>query len=311
MLKMLKISAVLSLLLMFPIISIAANSTVPQATTATQSDSGFLQKKLDAIKQQVANSQNEKTLSLLNTETLQLVEEAQTKLAELTPQITQIQAQLDVLGPPAPNETAEVTQQRKTLNRAKTLLDKQIDQADAVKTNATNLSTQINNLRRSALKSQIALNSGSVLGQNFWLPLISSQNHDLAKFSNFQQQIVDAWDDAWSPDWNTGSAFYLLLALAFGIGSQVILDKPLSAMMQRWLPEGRLRRSVLAFSTTLLTALCLGIGAHFLCYIFIRQPDTAPELLEFTQTLVRLTVFSSLIAGLGKALLSNRHPSWR
>lgn len=311
MLKMLKISTVLSLLLMFPIISIAANSTVPQATTATQSDSGFLQKKLDAIKQQVANSQNEKTLSLLNTETLQLVEEAQTKLAKLTPQITQIQAQLDVLGPPAPNETAEVTQQRKTLNRAKTLLDKQIDQADAVKTNATNLSTQINNLRRSALKSQIALNSGSVLGQNFWLPLISSQNHDLAKFSNFQQQIVDAWDDAWSPDWNTGSAFYLLLALAFGIGSQVILDKPLSAMMQRWLPEGRLRRSVLAFSTTLLTALCLGIGAHFLCYIFIRQPDTAPELLEFTQTLVRLTVFSSLIAGLGKALLSNRHPSWR
>lgn len=106
-------------------------------------------------------------MSLLNTETLQLVEEAQTKLAELTPQITQIQAQLDVLGPPAPNETAEVTQQRKTLNRAKTLLDKQIDQADAVKTNATNLSTQINNLRRSALKSQIALNSGSVLGQNF------------------------------------------------------------------------------------------------------------------------------------------------
>lgn len=105
--------------------------------------------------------------------------------------------------------------------------------------------------------------------------------------------------------------FYLLLALAFGVFSHIVLDKPVSAMMQRWLPEGRLRRSVLAFTTTVLTAVMLGTSAHFLCYLFIRLPDTSPMLVEFAQTLGRLTVFSSLIAGLGNALLSNRHPSWR
>lgn len=311
MLKMLKTYALLMMLLATPLMSHAASGSTQQVTASTQVDSGVLQKRLDTIKQQVANAQHEKLLGQLNSETLQLAEEADAKAAELTPEIAQIQAQLDVLGPKADDETPEVTQQRTALNRTKTQLDKQIEQINAVKTNAANLSTQINNLRRSALKSQIALNSGTILGQSFWSPVLNSQNHDLDKFSDFNQQLSDAWDNAWQPGWKAGSVFYLLLALAFGVFSHTVLDKPVSAMMQRWLPEGRLRRSVLAFSTTVLTAVMLGTSAHFLCYLLIRLPDISPMLVEFAQTLVRLTVFSSLIAGLGNALLSNRHPSWR
>lgn len=311
MLKMLKTYALLIMLLTTPLMSYAASNSTQQVTASAQVDSGVLQKRLDTIKQQVANAQHEKLLGQLNSETLQLAEEADAKAAALTPEIAQIQAQLDVLGPKAADETPEVTQQRITLNRTKTQLDKQIEQINAVKTNAANLSTQINNLRRSALKSQIALNSGTILGQSFWSPVLYSQNHDLDKFSDFNQQLSDAWDNAWQPGWKAGSVFYLLLALAFGVFSHIVLDKPVSAMMQRWLPEGRLRRSVLAFSTTVLTAVMLGTSAHFLCYLLIRLPDTSPMLIEFAQTLVRLTVFSSLIAGLGNALLSNRHPSWR
>ncbi|MBI0275355.1 mechanosensitive ion channel family protein [Hafnia alvei] len=311
MLKMLKTYALLVMLLATPLMSHAASNSTQQVTASTQVDSGVLQKKLDTIKQQVANAQHEKLLGQLNSETLQLAEEADAKAAALTPEIAQIQAQLDVLGPKAADETPEVTQQRTALNRTKTQLDKQIEQINAVKTNAANLSTQINNLRRSALKSQIALNSGTILGQSFWSPILYSQNHDLDKFSDFNQQLSNAWDNAWQPGWKAGSVFYLLLALAFGVFSHTVLDKPVSAMMQRWLPEGRLRRSVLAFTTTVLTAVMLGTSAHFLCYLFIRLPDTSPMLVEFAQTLVRLTVFSSLIAGLGNALLSNRHPSWR
>lgn len=311
MLKMLKTYALLVMLLATPLMSHAASNSTQQVTASTQVDSGVLQKKLDTIKQQVANAQHEKLLGQLNSETLQLAEEADAKAAALTPEIAQIQAQLDVLGPKAADETPEVTQQRTALNRTKTQLDKQIEQINAVKTNAANLSTQINNLRRSALKSQIALNSGTILGQSFWSPILYSQNHDLDKFSDFNQQLSNAWDNAWQPGWKAGSVFYLLLALAFGVFSHTVLDKPVSAMMQRWLPEGRLRRSVLAFTTTVLTSVMLGTSAHFLCYLFIRLPDTSPMLVEFAQTLVRLTVFSSLIAGLGNALLSNRHPSWR
>ncbi|MDN6115566.1 MAG: DUF3772 domain-containing protein, partial [Enterobacterales bacterium] len=246
MLKMLKTYALLMMLLATPLMSHAASGSTQQVTASTQVDSGVLQKKLDTIKQQVANAQHEKLLGQLNSETLQLAEEADAKAAALTPEIAQIQAQLDVLGPKAADETPEVTQQRITLNRTKTQLDKQIEQINAVKTNAANLSTQINNLRRSALKSQIALNSGTILGQSFWSPILYSQNHDLDKFSDFNQQLSNAWDNAWQPGWKAGSVFYLLLALAFGVFSHTVLDKPVSAMMQRWLPEGRLRRSVLA-----------------------------------------------------------------
>ena len=127
MLKMLKTYALLVMLLATPLMSHAASNSTQQVTASTQVDSGVLQKKLDTIKQQVANAQHEKLLGQLNSETLQLAEEADAKAAALTPEIAQIQAQLDVLGPKAADETPEVTQQRITLNRTKTQLDKQIE----------------------------------------------------------------------------------------------------------------------------------------------------------------------------------------
>ncbi|MFP3710512.1 DUF3772 domain-containing protein, partial [Paraburkholderia sp. SIMBA_009] len=95
--------------------------------------------------------------------------------SELAPQRTQVQAQLDVLGPPpapgASPETPAVAQQRATLNARKTQIDAALKQAADQKANLANLADQFAKLHRSLLRNQLAFRSGSIFGAQFWLPL--------------------------------------------------------------------------------------------------------------------------------------------
>ncbi|MCS2157293.1 DUF3772 domain-containing protein [Scandinavium sp. H11S7] len=321
--KMLKVPlllALLSCLMMASFLSLADDS--PTQTDVEQPVKvnanialPALQKRLDALKQQVSAAKADKQFTALNDDAQRLVSDADKLAVALAPQLAQVQAQLDVLGPPpAPGtltETPQVVSQRKQLNNSKTLLTTQIEQTKAISVGAQNLSAQIFGLRRDALKTQIALNTGSILGEKFWAPLINPAEKDAARFDDFGSQISEVWDLAWSDEWRIGSGFYLLLALIIGLFGRKALDKPVGWILPRWLPQGRFRRSFLACFTTLSTMFTLGISMQLLCYIFTRLPDTSQPVLEFADQLVELTYFSAIIAGLGISLLSNNHPSWR
>lgn len=315
-------------LLAAPVMAVAAgDNTVPKTTVAEGQTAAepvkidapatltALQKRLDAIKQQVATAKTEKKLSALNDDALKLAEDADKLVVALGPQRAQVQSQVEVLGPaPAAGalpETAEVVRQRSKLSASKTLLDAQIEQATAIRTGAQNLSSQIGALRRDTLKTQIALNSGSILSVNFWSPLLSPQDNDIARFDDFNAQIKSAWDQAWQPEWRVGSALYLLLALVAGVFGRRLFDRPLGWILPRWLPGGRLRRSLLATITTTIIVVAQWMCAMLFCRFFTRLPDISPPLLELANAIIGLAILSSLVAGLGLALLSNSHPSWR
>ncbi|MBN3154110.1 DUF3772 domain-containing protein, partial [Pectobacterium brasiliense] len=139
-----------------------------------------LQKQLDNIKQQVSGTNSDSKFGALNDTTQELVNSANELANAVAPQRAQIQAQLDVLGPaPEPgssiSETSEVTRKRNSLNTQKAKMDAQIEQIQALRTGASNLSAQIVTLRRNALKTQLALNSGSILGGRFWAPIVAPQ----------------------------------------------------------------------------------------------------------------------------------------
>lgn len=320
MLKMPLLLAFLSCLILTPFISHADDSTGQTATEEPAKVNAStalpaLQKRLDALKQRVSAAKMDKQFTSLNDDAQKLASEADKLAVALAPQLTQIQAQLDVLGPaPAPGtlaETPQVVSQRKQLNNSKTLLTTQIEQTKAISVGAQNLSSQISGLRRDALKTQIALNTGSILGEKFWSPVVSYSDKDAERFGDFGTQVSNAWDQAWSEEWRLGTGIYLLLALGIGLLGRRGLDSPMNWILPRWLPQGRFRRSFLACFTTLSTTLTLGISMQLLCYIFTRLPDTSALINEFAEQLVELTYFSAVIAGLGIALLSNNHPSWR
>ncbi|MCT4702537.1 DUF3772 domain-containing protein [Enterobacteriaceae bacterium H20N1] len=321
--KMLRVPlllALLSCLMLTPFLSQADESTgqtgVEQPVKVNAStELPALQKRLDSLKQRVSTAKADKQFTALNDDAQKLVSDADKLAVALAPQLTQVQAQLDVLGPaPAPGtltETPQVISQRKQLNNSKTLLTAQIEQTKAIAVGAQNLSSQISGLRRDALKTQIALNTGSILSEKFWTPLLDPSDKDANRFSEFDSQVSDAWQQAWEDEWRFGTGFYLLLALGIGLFGRRALDAPINWILPRWLPQGRFRRSFLACFTTLSTMLTLGISMQLLCYIFTRLPDTSEQVLEFAGQLVELTYFSAIIAGLGIALLSNRHPTWR
>jgi potassium efflux system protein len=321
--KMLKMPLLLALLSCLMVMPFPSHADDPTGQTASEEPVKInastvipaLQKRLDSLKQRVSTAKTDKQFTSLNDDSQKLLSEADRLAVALAPQLTQVQAQLDVLGPaPAPGalaETPQVVSQRKQLNNSKTLLTTQIEQTKAIAVAAQNLSSQISGLRRDALKTQIALNTGSILGEKFWSPVFEPNDKDAVRFSEFGTQISDAWAEAWSDEWRLGSGIYLLLALGIGVFGRFGLDKPMNWILPRWLPQGRFRRSFLACFTTLSTTLTLGISIQLLCYTFTRLPDTSPWVNEFAGQLVELTYFSAVIAGLGIALLSNSHPSWR
>ncbi|MCL2899560.1 DUF3772 domain-containing protein [Brenneria tiliae] len=275
-----------------------------------------LQKQLDGIKQQVSGANSDGKFGALNDTTQLLVGSADDLSAAVAPLRAQLQAQLDVLGP-APeagssiNETNEVTRKRNSLNAQKAKVDAQIEQIQALRASAANLSAQIVTLRRNALKTQLALNSGSILGARFWSPLINPQAEDWRKLSAFQQQLGTAFTASWGPDWRYGSAFYLLIAAVLVSAGRRYMEKYLTWAGINILPEGRLRRSFLATASVISTVLTIGIAANLLDFTFTRHGEASERVAAFLDALTQLSIFCSMIAGLGRAFLSNHRPSWR
>ncbi|WP_418394308.1 DUF3772 domain-containing protein [Yersinia sp. LJYL362] len=312
--------------------SLVAISTTGSAFAATASDTSTesseepakpavsvqlisLQKQLDKLKQSVSVSTSDNQLSALNETALTLVRDVDILLADLKPKREQLQTQLDVLGPqPAAGtltETPIVAQQRRALNTRKVQLEGQNDQAQAIKTNAENLATQIITLRRTTLKSQIALNSGSILGAKFWAPIVNPNVDDDQRLKDFLQELADAWNAAWEPEWRTGTAMYLLLTLLIGAFGFKLLDNLTAWFCSKCLPQGPLRRSFMASATTLYTVLITVTMAQCITQTFTRTPDVSQVVMDFSLAFVQLMFFSALVAGLGRAFLSNQRPSWR
>lgn len=275
-----------------------------------------MQKVLDKIKQQVSGETNDSKLNALNDLALELSSDADTLIQNITPQRAQLQAQLEVLGP-APKaesgvkETSEVVNKRKNLENQKSRMDDQIKQAEAIKSGAINLSSQIVKLRRDALKNQLALNAGSIFGPRFWSPLFNTQSDDNTKVHDFIGELVDTAGLSWLPGWRFGTVFWIVLAGLVATFGRRYSEEFLAWVSIHLLPEGRLRRSFLAAAIAMTTLVAIVLSFNFLNLAFTRHDEVTDDVRDFADKLVNLSILCGLIAGLGRAFLSTRRPSWR
>ena len=275
-----------------------------------------MQKVLDKIKGQVSGETNENQLNQLNEMALELSGNADTLAQALTPQRQQLDAQLGVLGP-APKadsgmkETPEVTRKRHSLESQKSKLDDQITQAFAIKNGGLMLSSQIVNLRRDQLKNQLALNSGSILGPRFWAPLVNTQDLDGEKIADYRDELKATAALSWEPGWRIGTLGWIIAALLVMTIGRRYSEEFLAWVSIHKLPEGRLRRSFLAATIALTTLAAVVLAFNFIALAFTRRDEVSDDVQGFVARLVELSVFCGLIAGLGRAFLSTRRPSWR
>ena len=182
--------------------------------------------------------------------------------------------------------------------------------AQAIKSSAFELGQQIGDLRRVAFKTQLALNTGSILGIKFWAPVVQPSEDDVQRLDQFNAEMKAARDASWQDEWRYGTL--ALLALAVIVWSRgAIFPSVFSRFSIRFLPDGRLRRSFMAIVTVAVTVVTTSIALNLLYYVFVRVQPLPVMLEDFAEGFNRLGIFCALIAGLGRAALSLNRPSWR
>ncbi|WP_342611509.1 DUF3772 domain-containing protein [Burkholderia ambifaria] len=274
-----------------------------------------MQVQQDRIKQQTSNATNSKELDGLGEATQELSADVEKLQSELAPQRTQIQAQLDVLGPPpapgASPETPAVAQQRATLNARKTQIEAALKQAADQKANLANLNDQFAKLHRSLLRNQLAFRSGSIFGAQFWLPLFHLSPDDIQRLDDFNDELRDMLRSSWTPGQRAITTLLLIAALAVWLGGRRLLERGLAWFCLNRLPPSRLRRSALALATAFSTLLATAVAVQVLYLALARHYELTPSMSDLWDQFAKLAVTCALIAGLGRALLCTKHPSWR
>jgi small-conductance mechanosensitive channel len=285
------------------------------ALTAAAAKLARLQTEQDRIKEAASNVTRDTRLEDLDHDLLRLAGELAQLKDLLTHQRAQLQAQLDVLGPPpaagATPEARAVAQQRVDLNARRMQLDTQLKQAAESEKNISNLNDQLGKLRRSWIKDQLALRSDSIANPQFWVPLFDPSADDRRRLQAFQEQVMEMLHRAWQPGERVGTGILLVLALVVWCLGRPLAERGVAWLALTRLPPSRLRRSALAAGTTLATVVTTALAANIVLAAFTRRYELPSDLQEPLSELTRLMMTSALTAGLGRSLLCTRQPSWR
>lgn len=314
----------LALFLLGPAVSAVSAADLPgtaEINTAaplpgvTQTDLQALQQRLDGLKQQISSANNYNQLEGPQDRVQAFILDLDRLSASLLPQQAQLTVQLGVLGA-APAEAvaaeqADIAAQRAALTEQKNKVDTALKNVATLKQSATELITQIAGIRRTLLESELTLRSHSVLSPGFWAPLVAPSLDDRQRFGFFVDQVMATAANAMRPEQRFYSAVLVLLAwLVWTLGRR-LADRWLAWVCIHRMPEGRLRRSSLAFASALATLATTAIALELLYYACTRHVPLPPMLATFSDEFGKVVYACVLITGLSRALLSTERPSWR
>ena len=303
------------LLLCLVLAAHAQDAAAPPPSATPEQALDQLQSQLDGVKAALKGKSTDAELGDLRNDALAVQVQADALVAELKPRMDSLDARLAVLGPaPAagvPAEAAEVAAQRRQLNKDKSNLDAQIKQAQLLGEEGLQLASQVAAMRRDQFQARLASRTATPFSRAFWVDPARALPADIGRLRRLGGHFADSWRDAWQPPGRLPLLACLLLAVAALLAVRRLLERGLFALIKRTLPEGHLRRSVLAIGVALAGAVGVGLAGQ-LAYLGLDWTGTlGDELGELAHAAIRLVVFAAYVAGLGRALLSVEHPSWR
>jgi len=282
---------------------------------AGQTQSGSIDAMLDQARQQIDDIQaqlktdvTDAILVQLRSDALGLQAKTDQIATSLAPQLANVQARLTELGP-KPSGAAEppdVAEQRAALDKSRGQLDANVKLAKLIAIEAAQVADQIVNERRSRFSARLGERTDSILATPFWADLRDGLGRDTARLRQLGRDLSAA---ARAP-----AQWVWPVVLAFGLamlGLRAFIGHRLRNFVSLHVPPGRLRRSLYALLQTLLSVAAPGLVAHAIRLGFTwnqNPPDSVKSLLV---SVVGAVCFGAYVAGLGKALLSPKRPSWR
>lgn len=288
---------------------VAAPVATPAQTLSQLGD------QLDGVKKALKDKDTDIALGDLRNTTLGVQDQARQLAASLAPQMAALQAQLTVLGPApdkgAPAEAAEVSAQRRQLDKAQANLDAQIKQAQLLGQTALQLAAQITGMRNDQFQARMASRTATPFSRTFWVDPARALPDDLTRLKRLGARYADAVREAWQPP-NRQPLLLCLIAAALLLGGgRWLLERLLLQLATRHVPDGHLRRSAMATAVALTAILTTGLAAQLAHTGLNWNGILAPDLDELAGAAVQLVYFAAFVTGLGRALLSVRRPSWR
>ena len=308
----------LPLLLALGSLTLHAQSSTPAPAASTTTPAQALDQlgdQLDTVKDKLKDKTTEPPVADLRQTALSVQDQASQLVSSLTPQMAALQAQLNVLGPApvkgAPAEAAEVTAQRRQLDKSKAALDAQIKQAQLLGQNAMQLAEQLTGLRNDLFQARITSRTATPFSQTFWADPARSFPDDWARLKRLASRCSAAWSEAWQPANRQPLLICLIAAALLLLVGRWLLEWLLFHLTTQRVPDGHLRRSAMATAVALSAVLTTGLAAQ-LVYLGLNWNDILdPDLDALARSSVRLVFFAAYVTGLGRALLSVRRPSWR
>ncbi len=232
---------------------------------------------------------------------------------ERQPKLAAIEARLAELGP-APDkgasEATDIAAQRRDLEQQRRALDAEIKRARLAVVDSQQVTATIAEARRANFQARLSQRTASPLAPAFWRGLADNLKRDRARLSGLRDGMVAALRDSFSPDNRVFAFGGIVLGLLLVCG-RWWGERALMRLSANRVPQGRLRRTGVAFAIVLMTTACATLGTQAIISGFDWNGAFSEVEKGLARALLGAVFFGSLITGLGRALLSATRPSWR
>ncbi len=244
----------------------------------------------------------------------------QAKLADATgflgPRLQDADARLAQLGPPPgagqPPEDPEIANNRRSLAQFREAVDTELKQARLLSVEAGQINSDLADRLRKNFTARLWAQSHSVFDLGLWQGFAANLPADLGRLTAASEAELRQIATPVQPIGNwVGLGLAMLAALGLLGPARLILNRLGYRQAPHLAPKSRLRRSALAVWLVLVAALSPLLAGLLLRAALTNTGASTPTCDRLLAELVVAAVFACSIEGLGRALLSPGHPSWR
>ena len=235
-------------------------------------------------------------------------------IASRTGELNDMNARLGELGnAPAPGttENPDITRRRAALTKERNALDAEIRLARLVSVDAQQRADDLLNKRRALFEAQLTERAPSPLGREFWEDIADAWSGDVARLEKLGAEVDSGFETARAPDHAAAVLGTLGAALLLALLGNWLAERALARLVAKFLPAGRLRRSVLVIAIVTTNMILVGLAAQGTFAVLDNHGVWGPQTRKLAQSVVQSSIFIAFVVGLGRALLSNGRPSWR
>jgi small-conductance mechanosensitive channel len=292
-----------------------AAATTPAADSSAPLDPEVtvpaLRARLDKIPETVERNED---ITAFVTETQDIITLAQRFVASRSGPLADLNARLGELGAAPPKGTAEdpdITRQRAALEKERNALDADIRLARLVSVDAQQRASDLRSQRRALFEARLLERSHSPLSGAFWRSIATAWPADSDRLKSFATEVRTGASTALRGEHGGMVVAVLVGALLLAFVGTWAAEHALTQLASRVFPKGRLRRSLLALSTVVMTVFVVGLAAQWAWQSLQDAGDWGPMALRLGDAVARFALFVGFVIGLGRALLAQRRPSWR